>query len=141
MAIKVARRRLEADETLSDRTCLSVDEVVTLLELCLGATFMSFRGVHYQQSFGTAMGSPGSVTIANLVMEEIEEQAISTFTPTPRFWKRYVDDTCTAMPKEYITPFHKHLNSINEHIQFTMEVEQNGSLPFLDVLLCHQPDG
>ena len=52
---------------------MSVDDIISLLDLYLGATFMSFRGAHYQQCFGTAMGSPVSVTVANLVMEQIEE--------------------------------------------------------------------
>ena len=56
------------------------------------------------------MGSPVSVTVANLAMEEIEEKALSTFDNKLPFWKRYVDDTCTVVPadwKEYLLP---HLN-------------------------------
>ena len=68
IAIDVARRCLLADETLSDRTYLIVDSlIITLLEFCLHATFLTFCDTHYQQSFGTAMGSPVSVTVANLV--------------------------------------------------------------------------
>ena len=58
---------------------ISVHEIISLLELYLNATFLNFRGVHYRQCFSTAMGSPVSVTIANLVMEEIEERALFTF--------------------------------------------------------------
>ena len=89
------------------------------------------------------MGSPVSVTVANLVMEEVEEIALSTYMydPAPRFWKRYVDDTCTTIQKASLTSFHEHLNSINEHMQFTAETEKDGSLPFLDVLLSHESDG
>ena len=36
-----------------------------LLEFCLSATFLGFCGSVYQQSFGTAMQSPVSVTVAN----------------------------------------------------------------------------
>ena len=87
------------------------------------------------------MGSPVSVTVANLVMEEIEQQAISTFNPPPCLWKCYVDDRCTDIPTESVATFHHHLNSISPHIQFTVEKESNQSLPFLDVLLTHHPDG
>ena len=38
-------------------------------------------GVIYQQIHGTAMGSPVSVVIANLVMEAVEEGALETFAP------------------------------------------------------------
>lgn len=104
LAVDVARRRLATDGTLEERTCLGVDNIIKLLQYCLNATYVTFKGVHYQQTFGTAMGSPVSVTVANLVMEEIEETALSTYSGTPpRFWKQYVDETCTAVPAESLT--------------------------------------
>ena len=50
-------KRTSCDEHLPDRTSLSVQEIVRLLSLCLSATYLSFCGEHYQQIFGTAMGS------------------------------------------------------------------------------------
>ena len=141
LAMTVARQRLQVDGSLAERTSLSVDEIMKLLELCLSATFMAFRGSMFQQTFGTAMGSPVSVTIANLVMEDVEERALATAETPPRFWKRYVDDTCTALPSHRIDEFLNHLNSVEPSIQFTVEVESNGRLPFLDVLLEHEEDG
>lgn len=51
---------------------------------------------------GTAIGSPVSVSVANLVMEDIEERALSTFHSPPHFWMHYVDDMCAA---PYSTPW------------------------------------
>lgn len=76
-----------------------------LLEFCLSATFLSFRGLVYRQTFDTAMGSPVSVTIANLVMEDAEERALATEDIQPQFWKHYVDDTCTALPADSVQDF------------------------------------
>ena len=59
--------------------------VMELLEFCLTATFLGFRGSVYQQTFGTVMGSPVSVTIANLVMEDVEERALATTDVHPQF--------------------------------------------------------
>ena len=87
------------------------------------------------------MGSPVSVTIANLVMEDVEERALATADVQPRFWKRCVDDTCTAVPASRVQEFLEHLNSVEPSIRFTVEVESNGQLPFLDVLPRHDPDG
>ena len=56
LAISVAKLCLESDNTLQDRTCQLVSSIVSLLRLCLEATYFSFRGGTYQQVFGTAMG-------------------------------------------------------------------------------------
>jgi len=141
LAAKVARECLTADQSLADRTALSADEVVSFLEFCLGATYLSYRGEMFQQIFGTAMGSPVSVTVANLVMEDVEQRAFTSGTIQPPFWKRYVDDTFTALPQKQIQLFHNHLNSIEPTIQFTIETEVEGTLPFLDTrVTCHTDD-
>ena len=87
------------------------------------------------------MGSPVSVSAANLVMEDVEERALSTFDTNLPFWKRYVDDTCTAVPADKVESLLQHLNGVEEGIQFTVEVESNGQILFLDVLLNHEADG
>ena len=97
LATEVAQCRLRGDADLNDRTGLSVEEVMKLLEFCLSSTFLSFHGGINQQTFGTAMGSPVSVTIGNLVMEDMEERALATTDVLLRLWKCYVDDTCVAL--------------------------------------------
>ena len=86
-AIQVTRERLLGDLSLPDRTSFTVEDICSLLKLCLEATYLSFRGRIYQQVHGTAMGSPVSVVVANLVMEDIEQKALSTFHTRPRFWR------------------------------------------------------
>ena len=78
MATKVAQDRLVKDTSLAERTGLSADDVVNLLKFCLDATYLAYRGEVFQQVFGTAMGSPVSVTVANLVIEDVEERALTT---------------------------------------------------------------
>ncbi len=45
------------------------------------------------------MGYTVSVTVANLVMEYIEDRAISCFHSPPPSWKRYADDIFTTLPE------------------------------------------
>ena len=111
------------------------------LQLCLEATYMALESKVYRQIHGTVMGSPVSVVVANLVMEDVEQEAQYTFHTPPRFWRRYVDDTCTALPSDLVDSFHDHLNSIDPCIQFTMEKESDGQFPFLDILLSREEDG
>ena len=142
LALQIARKRLEEDDSLADRTPLSIDNIISLLDLCLNATFFMFRRITYQQVFGTAMGSPVSVVVANLVLEDVEERALKSFGITLSFWKRYVDDVCTSVPKDLILPLLHHLNSIEPSIEFTYETENDeGCLPFLDTMIHHQSDG
>ena len=83
--VDVAHRRLEDDDTLPDRTNLTVQSIVLLLDFCLKAAYLMYRDCFYQQTFGTAMESLVSVTVANVVMEEIEQTALSPFVSPPRF--------------------------------------------------------
>ena len=84
------------------------------------------------------MGSPVS---ANLYMEFFEELALESAPSRPRLWKRYVDDTCCILRKGDVEGLLHHLNSIRPTIRFTMEVEEGGSLPFLDTKLTRKEDG
>ena len=38
------------------------------------------------------MGSPVSLVVANLVVEDVEKRAIENFSHPPKIWLRYVDD-------------------------------------------------
>jgi len=86
------------------------------------------------------MGSPISSVVANLVMENIEIQALETFPDSPRLLKRYADDTFVIMKRSKLSKFLTHLNTIESSIQFTMEKEK-GCLPFLDLLIKRSPSG
>ena len=83
LAIDTARSNLENDPTLKERTVWSVDDICERLHICLSATCLTFRGEYYQQIFGTAMGSPILVVLPNLVMENVEERAISLYHTPP----------------------------------------------------------
>ena len=137
----MAHSRLTADDTLCSRTNLSVDDIIRLLKFCLSATYMSFRGQFFQQLHGTAMGSPVSVSVANLVMEDVEERALASYDVELPFWKRYVDDVCTVIPRNRVQHFLQHLNNTEPSIQFTAEIENNSCLPFLDLKIQRSQDG
>ena len=69
------------------------------------------------------MGSSVSVFVAEIVMQNIEESALSTYRKTMPLWLRHVDDTFTAVRHDEIDAFHHHhLNEQNTDIQFTREV-------------------
>ena len=70
-------------------------------------------------------------------MEFFEDMAIHKAELKPSLWLRYVDDTLVVWPhgRDHLDEFFRHLNSERSSIQFTMELENEGSIPFLDVLV------
>jgi len=96
----------------------------------------------HEQTDGVAMGSPLSPVIANFYMEDFEMKAIKTATHKPACWYRYVDDTFVIWPhgQEKLTDFLIHLNGIHNNIQITMEIEEAGHLPFLDIDVYRKKD-
>ena len=72
------------------------------------------------------MGSPVSIVVAEIVTQNIEEQALATYSETLPLWLYYVDKTITAVHENKIDEFHEHLNKQNTSIQFTKEIEENG---------------
>ena len=139
--IDIIRDRLEEDDSLEDRTPLSPHRVAELLQLCLRSTYFSFNGEFYEQREGAAMGSPVSAVVANLYMEFFEELAVRTAPARPRIWKRYVDDTFTLVKKGDVDELLVHLNSIRPSIKLTTELEEGGSIPFLDTRVTRKVDG
>ena len=62
----------------------------------LNSTYLQCNSTHHKQLHGTAMGSPVSVVVAEIVMQSIEEPALAIYQRTLPFWFRYVDDTITV---------------------------------------------
>ena len=141
LAKKVTFDLLNEDDTLCNRTDLTMDNVEIALNFCLNNTYFTFKGKHYQQIFGVPMGSPIYVVIANLVMEYVEQKAISSFSSSPKLWKRFVDDTFVIMQTNEVNRFFDHLNKVDPNINFTIELQQNDKLAFLDVLVMRMQDG
>ena len=115
-------------------------EYAELLEHCLTSGYLMFNDEFYVQVDGIAMGSPVSPLVADIFMEDFEERALTTAPVSPRFYKRYVDDTFTILPKDSVPAFLNHLNSIHPNIKFTMELEAKNKLAFLDILIIRNPD-
>ena len=84
------------------------------------------------------MGSPVSPIVANIFMEHFEEIALdSRF----RLWRRYVDDVFCIIKRSNVETALVYLNSLFPSITFTVEKEQDGTLPFMDVLVSRLVDG
>ena len=91
----------------------------------------SFNDVMYRQIDGVAMGSPLGPIFLGYCESQIPKDA------WPELYKHYLDDTFSLFTggREEAKEFLEVLNNLHPSLQFTMEGEIDGKLPFLDVLV------
>ncbi|BHF63549.1 hypothetical protein SprV_0200654300 [Sparganum proliferum] len=117
---------------------LKIQHLMQLFAFCQ-RTFFTFDDRTYEQIKGTPMGSPISILVAELVLQELEKVAFSHYKPA--FWRRYVDDTFVIIEKDKLSGLQDLRNRIFPHIQFTREDEEDEKLPFVDVIVTRIRDG
>ena len=79
-----------------------------------------------------------SLQISN--MEHFKSLVIPTSPTLIKWWFRYVDDVHSGTRKDQINKLQEHLNSIDPHIKFTIELSGTDGLPFLDTLIKPTPN-
>ena len=107
-----------------------------LIQLCLEFQAFTFNNEEFTQVRGLAMGAPLSPVAACLYMETLEKEHFQEIMGTETTWLRYVDDVFVLVPE--VTDLNEKLRKLNEvedKIQFTLENEEHGTLPFLDVAI------
>ena len=80
------------------------------------------------------MGSPVSPVIANTYMKYFESFTIPTSPTLVKWGFSHVDDVHSATRKDEVNILQGHLNFIDPHIKFIIELPQTDGLPFLDTL-------
>ena len=116
-----------------------VDAYLSVAKLCMKQNVFSFRGKFYKQTFGLSMGSKLSPLLAELFMSDFETNAQKQ-KGFPRIWKRYVDDIFALVRERDLPQTLIMLNSLHSSINFTVEKENEGKLPFLDLLISKKED-
>ena len=88
----------------------------------------------YKQTDGVAMGSPVAPVSANIFVGHCEGKMDQERWPV--FYNRFVDDTFTLFfSRQESEDFFQILNNFHPALQFTVENEDQGRLPFMDVLV------
>ena len=152
-ALEVIREKLEADETLPDRTDWKVEDIMKLLEISMETYFKTLDGKIWVQIDGCPIGKSISGEIAEIYMNWFEETFVfneqNDFQPI--FWKRMRDDIFLVWKKgdpemnrklgsDELDRFLWKLNCFEKRIEFTLEREKDGMLPFLDLFIKRETD-
>ena len=89
--INIIKEHPEQDKELQQRTTMTVNNIICLLEFCLKNTYFLFQDRYYKQLGEPVMGSILSPIVAYLYMEDFEPKAVSTSPHPPSLWKWYLD--------------------------------------------------
>ncbi|XP_015121828.1 uncharacterized protein LOC107044460 [Diachasma alloeum] len=107
----------------------------------MNTTCFSFNNSFFRLISGLPMGSPVAPPAAETVMQDLEQcclQFLSEAGIHIPFFKRYVDDIITAVPKDKVDLVLEVFNSYETSLQFTHELEEENKIAFLDLLLVHE---
>ena len=81
------------------------------------------------------MGYPLGPVLAAIFMVHLEKTLMPELEKFMKPCKRYVDGSITYLKPDFISNVFDILNKFNQNIKFTYEVEHNGKMSFLGVLL------
>ena len=114
-----------------------------LLHYCVKLNHFMFDNQYYDQIDGVAMGSSLGPILADIFMFDFENKVFDTFDGNlPLLYKGYVDEFFLVFnDRDDCELFYEYINKQHPNIKFTLDIEENESLPFLDVLVSMSADG
>ena len=127
-AIDCVKSFIEENDEIWTTTRLCTKELMKIIKLSFKANFFRYGRHVYKQIKGTPMGSPSSVVIAEIAMQNIEKPIFQSINHL--FWFRYVDDIIACVSKDSVDDILMTINSINDSIQFTKETEVNNTINY-----------
>jgi len=71
-------------------------EFILAIKFVLSSTYFTFNNTIYKQTYGTSMGSSLSPIMAEIVMQDLEDNILKTLNLFTLFYYRYVDDIVFA---------------------------------------------
>lgn len=125
---------------IEPNTTITKKNFFKLISFVCDNCYFRFNNDYYQQIFGTPMGSPISPVLALIVMDHLLDTVLPRLPFHLSFVYKYVDDIVCAVPSDMIDSTLDVFNSYSEHLQFTVEKENNSSVPFLDTLVIRSPN-
>ena len=112
------------------------DTFIKLAKLaCCDVVFMSHDGVYVQKD-GLAMGSPPAPHLANGWMSQFDP----IIKDKSSLYERYMDDIVCNVRIDEVEDRLDLINNLHQNLSFTFELQKEGNLPFLDMLL-HNDNG
>jgi len=119
-------------------TNLPFNEFIISIKFVLESTHFHFNNRVYKQTYGAPMRSPLSPMVADLILQHLESSILSDLSYKPIFYYRYVDDIVLFVPISQLNNLLRKFNSFHYRLQFTIEIERENRLNFLDLNIIKQ---
>ncbi|CAD6236753.1 GSCOCG00012477001-RA-CDS, partial [Cotesia congregata] len=120
---------------IKDFINLDQELLFDLVKFCFHSGYFLFQRNYYIQKEGCGIRSPASPVVAITAVDYVISKALERLDFEIPVVAAYVDDLFLIIPKDKVDTVVNVFNSINKDIQFTIEVEQDGKTPYLDVLM------
>lgn len=122
---------------IRSHTTISKQNFKNLLELCVkDSSYFIYNNITYRQKYGLAMGNSLSGTLATFVLDDLIDANITI--NKPKLIVKYIDDLLIIDNEANTINLFNKLNSSHNSIKFTMEKENEGKLPYLDLQLIRE---
>ncbi|XP_044759503.1 uncharacterized protein LOC123317202 [Coccinella septempunctata] len=121
-------------------TSIPKDRFIAIVRFLFSSCYFVFGGDFYMQILGSPMGSDLSQPIAEIIMDFLLDCILAGIPFEIPLIKRFVDDLLCAVPKDQVAYTLERFNEQHQSIQFTLEEETNGGVPFLDTMVMRTPE-
>lgn len=128
-------------EDIKKNTEIDKDLFIKIVRFLLRSSYFKVNDIFYKQISGAAIGDPFSPIAVDFAMEELTEECLRELGFDPTYCVKYVDDFFLIIPAEEVENTLTIFNNYNSKIQFTIEVEDKGTIPFLDIKIFRKIDG
>ncbi|XP_044760971.1 uncharacterized protein LOC123318413 [Coccinella septempunctata] len=125
---------------LEPRVNICKDQIVEIVKFVFDNSYCRFDGRFFIQKRGSAMGNPASPVLAEIVMDSVIRFVLSRLNFVVPLIRVYVDDIFMIIPEDSLQLVLDIFNSYHIDLKFTFELEVDGRLPFLDVVLIRRGD-
>lgn len=126
-------------DELKQHTNIPKTKFLKMLQFCLtDNNYFTYDNNIYTQTYGMPMGNPLSPTVADIVLDELIDQALSDLTKIGikvKLMTKYVDDILAIIEKKDIHTILDTLNKQHNKLKFTVEMENQRTIPYLDIQL------
>lgn len=140
IALNIIKR--DFNQYISKNTNIPKELFIDLLNFCLNeCNYFCYEEKIIRMKTGLFMGSSLAPILVERVLEDVVEQTLIDLDFSPLFWYSYVDDHITAIPENKIQTILNKLNNYDEKIKFTVEVEENGKINYLDTTIYRKTNG